>query len=393
MHNFPQELIDKIVDFVVAGITDSSRKWSCSFLPSEGEQIPLGGTPNVVGDLGLVCKQWWPRSRFHMFSYVVLRPGRVHSFFDLVDSSRSGILRLIQTLHLEFRGLRLLDEHQLSRFQESCNLTGLLIWIPGWSEAEGFQYTRFSSLEFHASILGSVVPSISSLVMTFERIPLNTAIRTPSFFPNLATLSLSGDEILAGSSDPVVPPVFPPIHTLRFKIREDGAEGYFNYLSLQNIPRLKALELDLADENTSGAVAYYFRKSGGAIRHLELCGIDSSRSSPALLHLALQSTPNLQRLCVDRRNQPPPILDVISAVSSHSLVEFRFRFFIGTKDGVPTPWHHIDAALAGDQFGALTDFHVYTPIPYPIDLTALPKVREAMPLATARGIVPDTVFF
>lgn len=281
-------------------------------------------------------------------------------FFNLVDAPRSAILPFIQTLHLEFRGLRLLDERQLLQFRESRNLTSLWIWVPGWSDSADYRYTRYSSLEFHASVLGANAPSISSIAITIERIPLDTAARVISSFPSLETISLSGDA-LVGKRSPPACPLPPRIHTLRFNVRDEGAEGFFSYLlSLPNPLLFKTVELNLAHAEASGALAGYFRNSGGTIQHLELLihsadrferdffrrnfdrdpthAVPSLASDSDLLLLAVQCAPNLRRLCIGAQNSDS-IYDIVLAVSSHSLIECRLRFVDDTHD---VPWGDTD---------------------------------------------------
>jgi len=72
MPDFAQELIDQVVDH-----------WCL--------EDPKGMKP-----CGLVSKRWLPRSRYHLFSSVLLDAQNLHSFVALVDTSSLPILEFVR---------------------------------------------------------------------------------------------------------------------------------------------------------------------------------------------------------------------------------------------------------------------------------------------------------
>ncbi|KAJ7876384.1 hypothetical protein B0H14DRAFT_2714381 [Mycena olivaceomarginata] len=368
MRNFAQELIDEIIDHT-ANMKMGATAGLC--------ESPSAQTVAKVGALGLVCKQWWPRSRFHLFSHLILNPRTIQSFFDLVDNSPCPILTFIETLDLQFdHNPALLDEGQLRRFGESCGLKTLWIQVPRLEESNIIQF--LSSLQFHAAVLGASVPSISAFAMIFDKIPLGITISVVSSFPSLEILWLSGAEIDVTGGLPKLSPLPLSIHTLKFHM------VFFKYLLSLPCPlHLLKLEFDAHHTDPDGAVASYFRLAGGTIQHMQL---DVPRLQQGIVSCAqaiIQHTPNLQRLYL--AGQVVPILDFMAAISSHKLNVLRIYQLIleDLDDMAENPWRDIDALLASERFLAL---HL-DPQQYHFDFTASSDVRDAMPLSTARGIL------
>ncbi|KAJ7430195.1 hypothetical protein B0H11DRAFT_2397318 [Mycena galericulata] len=157
IRDFAQELVDNVLDHTADGMILRHRGDPVG--PPSREQLV------EVGALGLVCQKWWPRSRVHLFSYVVLCPATVQTFFTLVDTSPSTILALMQTLDLRFdwENTQLLTEGQMLRLRESARLWDLRIQMPdpGLAALEGddhYSLECLASLERHASMLGAAVP-------------------------------------------------------------------------------------------------------------------------------------------------------------------------------------------------------------------------------------------
>ncbi|KAJ7877631.1 hypothetical protein B0H13DRAFT_1631617 [Mycena leptocephala] len=77
MRDFAQELVEKVVDHRYA---DMSSVKTCGF----------------------VCKRWLFRSRFHLFSRIILDANNLALFTSIVDSSPSPILVFFRHLTLRF---------------------------------------------------------------------------------------------------------------------------------------------------------------------------------------------------------------------------------------------------------------------------------------------------
>ncbi|KAJ7835804.1 hypothetical protein B0H14DRAFT_3706232 [Mycena olivaceomarginata] len=376
MRNFTQELIDEILDHVADKILRRTGPGHRGFPPNEW----LG----QMGALGLVCKQWWPRTRLHLFSYLTLRPATIQAFFGLVDASRLPILTFVETLDLRFdQGPRLLDDAQLIRFRQSYKLTDLWIRLPRMEHSDTDIQEFCSSLQSHASILGDYLSVVSA-------------------FPALQALDLSGLEIIATGTVPTPRPLPPNLRTLRFQVQGEGADAFFGYLlSLQSSPALETMELDARHTEPNGAVALYFRNSGGTIQHLVLDGVRQLQPGVAsCAQLAIRYSPNLRSLYII--GEVTPMLGFISEVSSGILGNLRIYQVMLADEVVSNPWGDVDLVLAESRFSALTYFKVYathieileelSPAHHQLDFTSSPEVRAAMPLATSRGIMACSPF-
>ncbi|KAJ7711960.1 hypothetical protein B0H16DRAFT_1343080, partial [Mycena metata] len=83
MRDFPQELVDLILDNVAFSATGADTK--------------------DIGTCGSVCKRWLPSSRKHIFSHLAISNSgspTPQSFLDLAEGSSEPILSLVRTIHL-----------------------------------------------------------------------------------------------------------------------------------------------------------------------------------------------------------------------------------------------------------------------------------------------------
>ncbi|KAJ7711931.1 hypothetical protein B0H16DRAFT_1262362, partial [Mycena metata] len=79
--DFPQELVDLVIDSVSASATATKD----------------------VGTCGSVCRRWLPHSRKHFFSHFTISNlgfPTPQSFLNLVDTSSAPLLSLVCTMHL-----------------------------------------------------------------------------------------------------------------------------------------------------------------------------------------------------------------------------------------------------------------------------------------------------
>ncbi|KAF7362825.1 hypothetical protein MVEN_00632300 [Mycena venus] len=393
MRPLAQELIDDILDHTAHMLLNTMGMGE--FWPS-----PCSKSLRKIGALGLVCKAWWPRSRFHLFSHLILRPETVESFFVLVDTSASPILTYVEALDLRFdRSPRFMDQAQILRFSKSYKLSQMWIRIPefGPDDSDG---ELCGALQSHASLFGATVASISSLYLQFKKIRFTSAIQVVTSFPGLETLELSGEAMEAAVLT-TPPPLSVCIHTLKFGVQR-GGDSFFTYLlSLPNPPAPETVELDIGHADASGGIVGYLRSYGREIRHLVLNG--ARQRSPAAL-VALACAQNLQTLYI--MGAATPIVDYISAVSSEQLIQLRIYQTIAvweTDDVESNPWSEVDVILAEPQFRKLSFFQAYathfifsgdppSSRDFHLDFTGDPGVRSAMPLANGRGILARPAF-
>ncbi|KAJ7474042.1 hypothetical protein FB451DRAFT_1398046 [Mycena latifolia] len=343
MRDLAQELVEEILDYV-AEDCDSVFK----------------------GTFALVCKQWLPRSRLHLFS-------------RLVDTSSSAILSMVQILELVFAGPELLTKAQMHHFRLSPKLTVLRIEVQDETDA------LWVSLHWHTSILGATVPSLSTLRVEFEDVglPIDVIAGIVSALPSLQILQLQGYEISVEASPVSSSLSLAHLHTLDLAISREGADRFFGFLqSLAVLPVLKTFNLSIFYTQLDGAIELYLRNQGGDIQRLKILAIYNSFGprKTAVVLSALQHTPNLQDLQIvgDTPIQRPSLI-------------------FSRRSPIENPWSHIDAALANSRFRALRAFEVYFDTMHimtaegweyrGINLTHMPEVRAAMPLASARGIL------
>ncbi|KAJ7276618.1 hypothetical protein C8J57DRAFT_193770 [Mycena rebaudengoi] len=110
MRNFPQELVDQVIDEV---------------------------TPNTasIGTCGLVCRRWLPRSRSNLFSRIYLADlATTIAFMDLADASFTPIWSLVRFLDLSLLEGSLQFMKHMARLHNQCHaITALRIHATLWA--------------------------------------------------------------------------------------------------------------------------------------------------------------------------------------------------------------------------------------------------------------------
>ncbi|KAJ7927422.1 hypothetical protein B0H13DRAFT_1861417 [Mycena leptocephala] len=347
MQDFPQELIDQVLDDAVTPDLVHS---------------PVIPGPRDIGNLGLVCQKGLPRSRFHLFSQVTLREATVEPFFDLVRNSKFSLLSAIRTLELHFCQQRpLLDEDQMDLLRQSFNLVCLHICIP-----ELVEDMQFGGLQSQASILGNTIPTVPWLILGFRTLPNSVIVSVITCFPALQKLALTGDKISAeGISDAAIPALPPRIDTLKFHVPEmEAADHFFGYLlPLPVRPILRNIKFNADPLRRGGTLEEYFKRAGHEIIFLELEGAwrwgEGSgwyriyKEQPdvpcaEIVRSALEHTPNLQNLSIVGEL---PLLDILSAVSSSILISIRIYYYIvqGNELRLGSSWTAVRRCSCRDQ--------------------------------------------
>ncbi|KAJ7797870.1 hypothetical protein B0H14DRAFT_3493162 [Mycena olivaceomarginata] len=136
--------------------------------------------------------------------------GKYQGIFSLVHHSKSTILSTIHTLDLHFsHQILLVDKAEMGLFSQSFNLVCLSIHVhEDWD----------SSLQSLVSILGTTIPTISWLILSFRTLSSSGIVEVMTCFPGLKELGLNGNDIQ--TSDDAIPACrLPPrIHALRLSI-------------------------------------------------------------------------------------------------------------------------------------------------------------------------------
>ncbi|KAJ7083863.1 hypothetical protein C8R44DRAFT_894307 [Mycena epipterygia] len=169
MRDFPQELIDHVID-----------KWKIEDF--------TGMKP-----CSLACKRWLHRTRFHLFFRVYLDAENLCGFINLVDMSTLPILAFIQHLKLCFASF---DKADLARIHACPHLTDIQICSEKVVGRDRAAVDWFDSHEFLQTHLRSCsVNSFEHLGLQFPRrdLPLRTVIDPISCVPTVKSLSSTAD--------------------------------------------------------------------------------------------------------------------------------------------------------------------------------------------------------
>ncbi|KAJ7746019.1 hypothetical protein B0H16DRAFT_1557477 [Mycena metata] len=312
MQDFPQELTDKVIDAVYFDAGSKCMK-TCS----------------------LVCRQWLPRSRLHLFSTLRLDSktytDRAGAFFQLLDNSPFPILPNVQSLDLRYDGP--LDEAHMARLQECRNLRDLGI------------ATSWEDNEKHWLVLQDFCRSIQSgnlfLVVSCLDFRLNTDIYLPVLIkilggiPSLQKLCITGSyNITAPEETPAPSSPFPPnLHALNISVVA-GTGLFFGWvLSLPEAPTFTSLELRLNVDDELDSLEEYFVRKGGVLESLSLAiwGASDRYQVYLLGSRLLQHTTALSELKITDLETPSVLPAILSSIPSSKLEALTIDEYHGTS--------------------------------------------------------------
>ncbi|KAJ7931032.1 hypothetical protein B0H13DRAFT_2651701 [Mycena leptocephala] len=375
MRDFPQELTDLILDKVAA---------------QDRRTAILGGRRTSIATCGLVCKNWLPRSRLHIFSQIILHGSRLNSLLDLETKSFLPLLPLAQDLLLIFGDLSVPEE--MTRIRECLSLRRLELYsVDGNGLYDLFVGTHLPFLGTHCSWLSSMTlnPCEKSAVSLCMIADILTCL------PSLHTFTLVGQSnSIIAAEIPTSYSCPPRLHTLDITVKSGVDILFAWFLSLAVPPRIKSLTLseDLDDAPSSHALVAYSQKFSAELEFLSVWPRRASFDTPSgilkyattLLHLNL------------RCQHISTVLPLLSALPSSRLrtlaIELDVRLAEGRVDSdvnlVRVPYALIDAALAHPRFYALERLSLTT---YSVERETRSllsrKAKALMPLAKARGIL------
>ncbi|KAJ7609407.1 hypothetical protein FB45DRAFT_1038853 [Roridomyces roridus] len=366
MREFSPELVDQILDAV----------------------SQLDGDPFQIASCGLVCCQWLPRSRFHVFRCLRLNGSRLDSLLTLVETSSSPLLVLVHVLHLDFTLHPPFWLEYLTTLSSACvNLTSIRCTI-NYPIAKSVSRDFF--LETCLPLLGSQCPSLTHV--EFEAsydhpVPLRMITHILTSLPALEVLVLLSD------SNTIIPmgTLFNSFPAGLRDLKLQHARGIchlFKWLvSLPVLPTLKSLQWlpgpYAADDWAS--LHAYSQRAGAGLETLSVCSRirwDSvtDLEPPAILgHATKLRVLRLWAECNYR------VLPLLSSLTSHNLrsirISLRFR-------GQPIPYAEIDQLLARPQFQRLEAFRLEEENTG-VSVLDQPGIaaETLMPLAYARGIL------
>ncbi|KAJ7460006.1 hypothetical protein B0H11DRAFT_2316106 [Mycena galericulata] len=375
MQNFPPDITDLVIDH-------------------------LDGEAATLKACGLVCRQWFPRSRFHLFSELKLQVGSamkfkgctdldtMDKFMGLMDSSPSNILTTVRRLQLSYGDEQYIAKAHLLRFPACPQLLDLSIGLPRNSSRD-----VIAAIREQLAVVGGKFPSLSSLAFRFHSSSINAAalFDVVACLPTLENLSLGGADVITDGTRSlgIFPPRVESFHTNVLR----GAEFLFDHLnSLPVLPLFRSLGLDNHGMELQGdtPIIRYLQRAGQALQSLSLIIWGDADSFEKL---ALQYCTNLQHICIKTYQQHSHtyLLELLSCVTSKDLitidVSINMEDELAGEDGVAA--RALDDILADPLFRNLTRFSV-------LDLGDNVSVftsqsRAMMPLASGRGILQDPI--
>ncbi|KAJ7757500.1 hypothetical protein B0H16DRAFT_1689535 [Mycena metata] len=310
MRNFPQELVDLILDRVADVCSDNTDLAAC----------------------GRVCRQWMPRSRMHFFSRIRIQlsradPTTIQSFLDIVDTSPVDVLFFVQTLNLAFIRTEgpereyddpadrlcppLLDTH-IRRFGACPSLTRFELNLPG---------------DIRLHVLSDIVTAL----------PLLTHLRI---------CGRGGDYTILKSETSPVKDIFPSrLRDLDISVDAGGAGVFFGWLLSYGTPPTFTSLVLIGDAmgRSIAPIEFYLELYGSTIETLSLAyWVSDSRKTETFEMRALSTTPQLTNLSLEgqyAQNLPTTLATIASVHLINLDIHVRPRMN-GCAD-----WPRIDEVL------------------------------------------------
>ncbi|KAJ7246441.1 hypothetical protein C8J57DRAFT_1476099 [Mycena rebaudengoi] len=369
MKDFPQELLDHVIDDVA----------------SSKNTMDLSAC-------GCVCRRWLHRRRVHLFSHITLSDtssAAVERFLTLVDGSSVPLLSFVQSLDMHF-ARRPFRDGDMARLQNCTALTNLCIYARA-----NLRYPFDRWLQTHIPRFGAACPYLSHLELMGlgSDVLLCTIVDVILALPALTHLRICGGAYksepeygVLGGGAILATDAFPRhLHTLDIALYR-GMDFFFQWLLAQEqLPVFTSLKLGgRANGAPIEPLNTYFQLVGSKIESLSLdYWVDGVDATDAFEERAMTLTTNLVHL--SRARQYPLYLHTtFTSLSSVRLATISIEVWPMPAFG-RADWLAIDEVLAAPQFSALrritfTDQRTKTSM-----VTAL--VREWMPQVTARGIL------
>ncbi|KAJ7757506.1 hypothetical protein B0H16DRAFT_1885531, partial [Mycena metata] len=311
MREFPQDLVDLVLDRVADACSDNTNLAAC----------------------GGVCRRWMPRSRMYFFSRVHIPlfradPTTIQAFLDIVDTSLVDVLSFVQSLDLaliETEGPEP-EYHDVTPADRLCQ--PLL----------ATQIRRFGAC-----------PSLTRFELKLPGdIGLHTVSNIVSALPLLTHLRIGGgDYTIVQSETPPVKDMFPPhLRNLDLSVDARGASLFFGWLLSHSTPPTFTSLVLVGDAmgRSIAPIESYLRSYGSTIEtSLFDYWADYYGRTETIKTIFLASTPRLLNLTL--KYQCPKIIPTtLALIASVHLVDLHIEVrppMYGRPD-----WPRIDEVLA-----------------------------------------------
>ncbi|KAJ7890520.1 hypothetical protein B0H14DRAFT_1108016 [Mycena olivaceomarginata] len=224
---------------------------------------------------GLVCRQWRPRTRLHLFHTVNLQVGSGRHFNRPVSDrlepflglATTAIFASIRKLHLGFTHKKALRETNLGPFVQCTELLELSIEIP--RDSADRDEVLPSMLLAQLSTVGIILQNVSHFSLYFLNAQMGVLLEILACFPTMQNCDLvSNGEIGEGNQTAFT---FPPgLRTLSTQVLWGAEFLFLHLLSQPSPPRVRKLILgdDEMDMTETSPVARYVQRTADAIEVL-----------------------------------------------------------------------------------------------------------------------------
>ncbi|KAJ7699045.1 hypothetical protein B0H17DRAFT_1049987 [Mycena rosella] len=350
---------------------------------------------HTIARCGLVCRNWLPLSRTHLFAHVILNDRSIKKLLSVVAASSFPILTFIRAVTLT------VNAAQYKAFKTVFHQLGSL------PQATTLRTSNLFTFAENSDFLSTHFPHISVLVFRHKDAPFLEVLNAASPFPSFKSLCLESvgfpplpHESLA--SEPRIPPHWDSL-TLGFMTHRDIENLFEALLSLDTIPILSSLSIysrkpkkhvdrlgshlppDFLEENAFEFLQGYLCHIGSRLRHLKL---ESENAHSYIALPALEHNTGLESLALQFNYGPgtdilPTLLRVLSHLHAPRLSTVTVDVVSHVHPTiVPEEWHALDRALADECFEGLRTFTMRTPW---AELEE--ELPGHMPLSRARGIL------
>ncbi|KAJ6480882.1 hypothetical protein C8R45DRAFT_905493 [Mycena sanguinolenta] len=355
-----QKLPQEIVDFVVGEF-----------------RLDVRVEKRMIAQCGLVCKAWFPSSRYRLFSDVNVDDHTITSFLDAVDKSLFAIPIVIRSLGLSFSG-----RENTVGLDESLRRLGPLPLVVA------LRLTMNDDILLRSlPLLQNTFPNITSLVLRNVPLPIDSVFRTVSAFQLLKSLELDWVRLSYPDEKGKSYPLPPQWNSLTLDLLPDNyrdSQKFFAaILTLNPIPILSSLAVREIHTAENAPIGKYLARFGNALTYIRLESGPSKFFNDHDID-GLKYCTGLRRL--DFEFHCPSaiantVLDVLRCLRCRNLVQVDIVHKFG-GDFTTDRWQQLDAKLAEEQFAQLRSFRLKSK-----SEIVVTGVARRMPLLKARGIL------
>ncbi|KAJ7035225.1 hypothetical protein C8F04DRAFT_1182633 [Mycena alexandri] len=363
MKRFPPELVDTVIDFCY-------------------------DDPAALASCGLVCRDWLPASRYHIFSAVLLTPQNAPAFLELISHSTT-IAPLVCDVELRFTAGSSMPHLQLAPILMRLPHTTHLTLCPKRDEVVRPLCT--SSLA-HALLTLPLVHLKFDFRSRFES--LEQIIDCVCLCAQLESLELGGSWMRTG--DFSAPPLMSrKLHTLTLTCDLDNFLTWFMALE-DEMPVIQHLFLYHIVQREIDTVAKYLRTAGPSLQSLTLAFRDHDAPDRLAAQTDLSQNTSLRTLTLEGAS-PGIFSGLLAFLSQLTLCEYSTLSIALTIRHSNHPlairplrtfhWPTLDEALSTTPFLKRLSLTVVEPLTRAPLLDAMADIMEQLPLTRARGIL------